>query len=214
MRASFNQKAAGMSFLLWSQFVLAISLLIVSPGPSATLVIQYSKQPHSVYLAAILGGNLASMVLLVLAAVGLSLIQHEGVLLILQLLGTLYLLYLGFSMLRSHTLMRRGRAEDTAKEAWIKGLLVGISNPKDIIFFASFLSIFLPDNGQGWLSALFILLATWTVVDWLVMLGYAALFRRQQWLNATGLNRVCGLVLCVLALLLCWNVVQGVSGLI
>lgn len=203
-----------MSFLLWSQFVLAIGLLIVSPGPSAALVIQYSKQRHGVYLAAILGGNAASVTLLVLAAVGLSLVQHEGILLGLQLAGTLYLMYLGISMLKSQQVIRRGRIEDTPKQALLKGFLVGISNPKDILFFASFLSIFLPDTGQGWLSALLILLATWTVVDWLVMLGYAAFFRSQQWLNATGLNRVCGLILCVLALLLCWNVVQAVRAML
>lgn len=195
-----------MTIWLWFQFVLAISLLIVIPGPSATLVIQYSKSPPPVFLTAILGGNLASLVLLLLAAWGLSILAEPTVLRVLQLGGGAYLFYVGVTTFQTKGLVRDGAPRHQAFAAFTRALWVGLSNPKDILFFASFLSLFLLPNDPQPMMSLVILILTWTLVDWLVMLGYVGVFRRQTLLHTTGLNRLCGALLVAISLALLYQV--------
>lgn len=198
-----------MTIWLWLQFVLAISLLIVIPGPSATLVIQYSKSPPSVFLMAILGGNLASLVLLLLAAWGLGILAEPKLLGLLQLCGGGYLLYVGMSTFRHEGILRDTQQVKQSASAFARALWVGLSNPKDILFFASFLSLFLvADDPQPGLTLL-LLVVTWTVVDWLVMLGYVGVFRQQTLLKTRGLNRLCGGLLVLISLMLLFNVAQA-----
>ncbi len=201
-----------MTIWLWLQFVLAISLLIVIPGPSATLVIQYSKCPPSVFLTTILGGNLASLILLLLAAWGLSILAEPKVLLVLQLGGGAYLFYVGVTTFKSQGLMRDAAPRKQVSSAFSRALWVGLSNPKDILFFASFLSLFLLPNDPRPMATLLILIATWTVVDWLVMLGYVGVFRKQTLLHTTGLNRLCGALLVGISLMLLYSVATTLSS--
>lgn len=68
-----------------------------------------------------------------------------------------------------------------------------MSNPKDILFFSSFLSLLVPQNGSLLLHSQVVLV--WVLVDLLIMLGYAWLARHQRFLDGRQLSRCCGVLL-------------------
>ncbi len=79
--------------------------------------------------------------------------------------------------------------------------MVGISNPKDIIFFVAFFPQFIHVTDSfsasvAWLTGL------WVLIDFMVLAGYIALARQAFALKyRVGINRVACLVLLAVALM-------------
>jgi homoserine/homoserine lactone efflux protein len=92
-------------------------------------------------------------------------------------LGVAYLIYLGIVTWRAPA---RGFEEDrddharTAREVFVRGFFVNLTNPKGIIFFAAILPQFI-DISKPQLPQYAILAATTFIVDLAVMMGYTAL---------------------------------------
>jgi threonine/homoserine/homoserine lactone efflux protein len=197
-----------MEFTTWFLFVSVISILILSPGPSALLCISDGlKFGNKRTIPTILGGAIASMVLMAISAVGLGaiLVASETLFLFVKLLGACYLIYLGWSAWKEGSIkleefaMGDGRRVHYSIYALFrKGFMVGISNPKDLLFFIalfpSFINADLPQLEQ------FIVLAcTWFVVDCASMFIYAGLGANiSPWLskasNVKLVNRTVGSV--------------------
>ena len=76
---------------------------------------------------------------------------------------------------------------------WGVYTLVGMSNPKDILFFSSFLSLLVPQNGSLLLHAQIVLV--WVLVDLLIMFGYAWFARHQRLLDGRQLSKCCAVLL-------------------
>jgi threonine/homoserine/homoserine lactone efflux protein len=129
-------------------FALAAFVLIVIPGPSVLFVISRGiALGRRAALATVVGNTAGAFTQVLLVAVGLGAVVERSVLAYntIKLVGAGYLLYLGVQALRH----RRENTERVAAEAprdmrriVRDGYLVGVANPKAIVFFAAILPQF------------------------------------------------------------------------
>jgi len=194
-----------MDFSLWLVYLSVISVLIFSPGPSALLCISDGlKYGHKNTIPTIIGGAIAALLLMSISAVGLGaiLVASKTLFLIIKLIGACYLVYLGVCAWKENPIALADESTQQSPAlkdyAWFalfrKGFMVGISNPKDLLFFIalfpSFMDAALPQTEQY-----LVLACTWFVIDCSSMFMYAALgtkiaplLRKQstlKWVNRT-----------------------------
>lgn len=187
-------------------YCLAVVVMIATPGPVMLLVASAGlKGGYAAALRTIFGTNFASLVL-----IALSVLSLKGLLVInaqwldaIKLLGCLYIGYLGWQIFREVIFKQQDQAQESlvpVRGGFRQGFLVGISNPKDIIFFAAFFPQFIGISPNLDLS-LVILTISWIVLDFLtlslVYLGFQRLSRSQLYPHLLGL---CGLILLMVAL--------------
>ena len=189
-----------MDLSVWLTYFLATIILSVSPGPGVFSSIS-SGLHHGFRLGMWngIGMQLAGVIWVSIVALGLGaiLIASETLFDIVKWIGVVYLIYLGIVTWRSRP---RAFVEDTddeahtAREVFMRGFLVNMTNPKGIIFFAAILPQFI-DVTRPQLPQYMILAATTFVVDVAVMLAYTALAakvisamrdeRHLKWVNRT-----------------------------
>lgn len=132
--------------------IMASALVAIASPGSATLAIAGAAMNHGRYvgLALALGVLTGSLFWSICAAFGLAAILHTHIWLfeILRYLGALYLLYLAAKALRSvfssKALTLSEEKVGTLKNAYFKGLLIHLTNPKAIIFFTALYSVGVP----------------------------------------------------------------------
>lgn len=182
-----------MSFNLWLLYVSLVAAVIVSPGPSALLCVSHAVS-HGARktLATIVGGITASMTLMTLSALGLGAViaASDAWFQAIKWAGAAYLVYLGIAAWRtkvgpsSSTPSAQGvamgavtvpAASQPGTSNWKqyrKGFMVGIGNPKDLLFFSALFPQFMDANAPIAMQML-ILGATWMVLDGAIMFAYA-----------------------------------------
>jgi len=160
---------------LYLTYALSITLLISSPGPVISLVISDSK--HGWPTGTIWGGAISAFLLLAISllVIHFALVIDETLLDWGRVLGGLYLAYLGLSILRSK--QKLSAAKSHHHDCFWRTMKVGLSNPKDILFFLAFLPSFIV-AGQSFFEQSMIFLAIWVVVDMLIMVGYAGMAKK------------------------------------
>jgi len=137
----------------------AMSLLVVMiPGPSVLFVIGRAlAHGRRTAVATALGNVLGSYLLVVAVAVGVGSIVERSVTVYLavKLAGAAYLVFLGVQALRHRKEIRASditeRADAPARgdlRTVLDGALVGVTNPKGIVFFAAVLPQFV-DHSAG-----------------------------------------------------------------
>jgi threonine/homoserine/homoserine lactone efflux protein len=118
---------------------------------------------------------------MLLSALGLGAIvaASSTLFLVIKVIGALYLVALGISIWRSTPSALeeyKGGAPSTSNEIarlFRQGFVVGIANPKDLLFFGALFPQFI-DPTEPLAHQLATLGATWLVVDGLTMSSYAA----------------------------------------
>jgi threonine/homoserine/homoserine lactone efflux protein len=139
-------------------------LLIVVPGPSVLFVIGRAlAQGRRAALTTVVGNTIGAYVLVVAVALGIGSVVERSVLVFtaLKLAGAAYLMYLGVKAWRQRGALQAAFSGDTAtvgslRTLW-EGFVVGIANPKTIVFFAAVLPQFV-DRAQGHVMAQMLLL--------------------------------------------------------
>ncbi|MCM2392769.1 LysE family translocator [Streptomyces albipurpureus] len=136
----------------------AMSLLvIVIPGPSVLFVIGRAlAHGRRSALATVLGNVLGSYVLVVAVALGIgSLVERSvTVFLVVKLAGAAYLIFLGVQAFRHRKEMKVADLQRPSVpmrgelRTVVDGVLVGVTNPKGIVFFAAVLPQFV-DHSAG-----------------------------------------------------------------
>jgi homoserine/homoserine lactone efflux protein len=138
-----------MSLELYLAFALASFILIIVPGPTASLIIANALRHGSAAGLKNVAGTQAGLALmLMVAGIGLtSLIAALGAWFDwLRLAGAFYLIYLGWKMWRgADSIGSIGAAVARTPKAgfFLQGFLVAISNPKMLFFFGAFFPQFL-----------------------------------------------------------------------
>lgn len=145
----------------------AVSLLVIAiPGPSVLFVIGRAlAHGRRTALATVLGNVLGSYVLVVIVALGVgSLVERSAaVFTAVKLAGAAYLVVLGVQAFRHRKEMRLGEPAVMERPARgdvrtvLDGILVGVTNPKGIVFFAAVLPQFV-DHPAGHLAGQMLLL--------------------------------------------------------
>ncbi|MFD4673389.1 LysE family translocator [Lentzea sp. NPDC058450] len=130
-------------------FAVVSALIMMSPGPSNVFVLAHGiGHGRRAALAAVAGISLASAIRVVLAAVGLSALLASSAVVfeVIRWAGVAYLAYLGVQAWR----VRQAPEPEVApvSRSVGRGLLVGLGNPKTLIFFLAFIPQFV-HAGQG-----------------------------------------------------------------
>ena len=181
--------------------ILAVALLAVAaPGP-ATLAIAATSMAHGrakgVELA--LGVLTGSFFWSISAAAGLAalMMQVSWTLEVIRLAGCAYLFWLAFRSLRAAWVGGTAEGIAPARRAYLRGLMLHLTNPKAILFFGALYAVVLPGQDAAALALVVAAVGTQSAV---VFLGYALLFSRpgtmRVWRRAArGINAVMGLAL-------------------
>ena len=189
-----------MELSAWITYFIATVLLSLSPGPGVFSTI--SSGLHYGFKRGMWNGvgmQLANFILLVIVAVGLGaiLLASESLFTLVTWIGVAYLVYLGIVTWRTPP---RGFVDNddglrhTAREIFMRGFWVNLTNPKGIIFFAAIFPQFI-DVARPQAPQYAILAVTTFVVDAVVMTLYCALAanvmaamkdeRHLKWINRT-----------------------------
>ena len=185
-------------------FALVAIPIILLPGPSVLFVIGRSLSLGRVGgLLSVIGNAAGGFVVVVAVAFGVGYVIAQSAVLftVIKVVGAGYLIFLGVQAIRH----RRARADAATAGApptrrirlLLQGFLVGVSNPKTIVFFIAVLPQFV-DYGAGAIPAqllvlgtLFVLIALLTDSVWALAAGFARTWfatspRRISTLGATG----------------------------
>jgi len=201
----------GLDLQLLALYAVTVVVMIALPGPVAVLVVGagLSGGPRRA-LATIAGTNAASLLLILLSVLVVRgmLALDETLFNLIKLLGALYLGYVGAGLLRD-------APDDTLSPArngaggFAKGFLVAVSNPKDIIFFASFFPQFIAITPHAG-SSLAVLTVLWIVLDFATLMLMVHLISRLLRPNVQRmLLRGSGAVLLVVAAVGAWAALSG-----
>ena len=144
-----------MSFELYAAYLLACVIVVLVPGPTATLVIANSlKHGPRAGLLNVLGTQVGLAVMIGIVGIGLtSMIEAMGHWFDwLRLAGAAYLVWLGWKMIRSSGDGMAGEPPRPPRGGFVmQGAIVALSNPKTLLFFGAFF----PHHRSGarsWLS--------------------------------------------------------------
>lgn len=130
-------------------FALTALVIVVIPGPSVMFVVSralaYGRRAAAL---TVIGNALGEYVQVIAVAFGIGLLAERAVALftILKLIGAAYLVYLGVKTIRDRRSL--GSMVDPAlgsradRRYLLQGFLVGVSNPKTVIFLAAILPEF------------------------------------------------------------------------
>lgn len=152
-----------MSIELWLAYVLTVAVLLVIPGPTILTVIGYTlAHGRRANVALVAGVALGDSTALALSLLGLGalLAASAGWFALVKTLGGLYLVWLGWRMLRAGVGSSEVALPLAPKSLWrlfANTWLVTALNPKGIVFFVAFLPQFIsPDSAvvpQMWILA-------------------------------------------------------------
>lgn len=191
-----------MTIELWLVYAFAAFALALTPGPNGLLCLNHAVRfgfRRTVFTAL---GSITGMLILIagsLAGLGALMLASSTLFAVVKWLGAGYLVWLGLNLWRAPvpivTLRRAtGLGTITRRRAGMQGMLVALSNPKAILFFATFLPQFMQPGVPLWLQFL-IFGGTLAVIELLYELALAgAAGRLSGWLarHARLFNRVTG----------------------
>ncbi len=193
-------------------FAVASVILVVIPGPSVLFAIGRSLAlGRRGGLLTVLGNALGCLPLVAAVAFGVGSVVADSILLFttVKLLGGAYLVYLGVQAVRHRKagLGDPAHAEVTPASSWTvlrQGFIVGVTNPKTIVFFVAVLPQFVSFHAgnvplqMSILGLVFTLVALTCDSVWALLAGTARLWfarspRRLVAVRATGGGMMIGL---------------------
>jgi len=199
-----------------TQFFVASILIIMVPGPSVLFTLARGVAwGRTVAVLSVLGNSLGTLLLSLIVAVGLGpLLSHSKVLsVVLQICGGGYLLYLGGDALRhrhehAQAMTQREASRPSPRRIVRQGFVVGVLNPKSLVFFAAVFPHFVnraKGNITGQLVVLgmiFSVMAFCSDGTWGLIAGTA-----RQWLSGSPqrlvvLRSIGGCVMCTLGVVI------------
>ena len=156
-----------------------ILLACASPGPDFVAVTSQalSERRSGVFVG--LGITCAVAIWASLAVFGFGLLiqqffwLYEGI----RLAGAAYLIYLGARMLMAALRTRAGSQDIaqaprlSARQAWHRGFIVGITNPKTATFFATLFVTLLPVGAPLWVYVAVVAVVAFITGTWMCLLA-------------------------------------------
>ncbi|WP_395712440.1 LysE family translocator [Reyranella sp.] len=146
MRTRYS--AAMMPLDLYLAYVLACVVLIVIPGPNIALIVANSVAHGARFGLLTVAGTSSSVVIhLALTVAGASVVLNflAASFEWLRWIGVAYLVWLGVAAWRTPAtdLSRVGAQARSARVIFLRGFLVGLTNPKTLLFYGAFLPQFI-----------------------------------------------------------------------
>lgn len=206
------------------EYIIAAMIIILAPGPSVLFVIARAiAWGRKVAVITVAGNVTGAFVLSSLVAFGLGPVLQRSDLAFaaVQWGGGLYLVYLGIDAIRKRKvhaadMTNQGSVEPKNFQSIRDGFMVGVLNPKGLVFYAAVLPQFV-DRDRGnitaqllFLGALFSILAFISDGSWGLLAGTARAWlsgdaNRLEKLRATG-----GCVMIFLGLAVIYSTMNGI----
>ncbi|TKB50484.1 LysE family translocator [Ferrimonas sediminicola] len=215
--------ASELNLLMTLATIHAIAL--ASPGPDVALVVQSaSRYGRRTGLLIALGLSVGILLHSILSLTGVSLLirQHPLWFVIIKLAGGSYLLWLGVGAL-GYVLRHQGEGRSLARveveaglegplNAFVRGLMTNLLNPKALVFFVSLFSTLVPADlsAQGKMGALVLLWAlslTWFSLLAQLLTSRTLQARLQR--AALTLDGICGAVFVLVGGGILWSTLSG-----
>jgi threonine/homoserine/homoserine lactone efflux protein len=185
-------------------FALLSYALIVIPGPNVLFVISRALQlGRAAGLAAVLGGQIGVYAQVIAVAFGVGALVERSVAIftVIKLAGAAYLIYLGVQAVRHRRSLSAALdapvVAKTTGRMLRDGFIVGVSNPKAIVFFAAVLPQF-ADRSAGHVPVQLLLLGVvfmaialvsdsmWAIIAGTARSWFARSPRRLEMVGGTG----------------------------
>lgn len=192
-----------------------------APGPSIAFTVSQSIRYGALSAFPSVMGLMSASILY-----GAGTLMGAGALLVLvpeisiaaRLLGATYLAILGFQQLSAEAVgFAEGSAEarDAARRTYVNGLIIGLSNPKIMLFYLMFIPQFV-DPTRPAVFQITVLVLSQYMVKASVLVFYAAMANSIRGWLGTGdrvslLNKVIGVILVCVAILLTLSVIRDLS---
>ena len=189
-------------------YCLACFIVVIVPGPTVTLIIANALSfGTKAGVLNVAGTQLGLILMIGLLAVAFQIVtqQLQWFLIIVRYLGAVYLVWLGYKIFTSRSLVQKTMSKKHSNSKFVlQGFVVIWSNPKAFLFLGAFIPQFLDLNQINgfkiiYLGLLFMLIGS--IFDSV----YAVVFGKFRTLVSTNylhlLNRIGG---CLLALLGVW----------
>ena len=195
-----------MNWTLWWLFVPVDTVLCLTPGPAVLLVLATALRRGSRPSIAATSGILTANTVYFAASatsLGALLMASYRLFFLVKWIGAAYLIFLGSRALLSNSIpLGPESAPGAGRSSWrlfADGLLLQLSNPKAIVFFAALLPQFIDPKGRLALQV-FVLGLTSVCIEFLVLLSYGlaagrALAVARQPRYARWTNRISGMFL-------------------
>jgi len=156
----------------YPEYLVAAMIIILAPGPSVLFVIARAiAWGRGTAVATVAGNVTGAFTLSLMVAFGLGPIlqRSETAFIGVQLLGGLYLIYLGIDALRhskihAEDMVNQGDIRPSAARSMRDGFWVGALNPKGLVFFAAILPQFIDRGSSNVTSQLVLMGATFAVL--------------------------------------------------
>jgi threonine/homoserine/homoserine lactone efflux protein len=167
-------------------FTLTAFVVIVIPGPSVLFVVSRALVlGRSGALTTVVGNSLGEYVQVMAVAFGVGAVVERSIVLftLIKLCGAAYLVFLGVQAIRHRrsltSLMSEGSVRGGRLRTMREGFIVGVANPKSIVFFAAILPQFVDPSAGSltvqllMLGAVFLLVALVSDSLWALAAGTA-----------------------------------------
>ena len=168
---------------LYLAFIAATVVLMLIPGPNVALIVANSVAYGTRYGLMTLGGTAtASVIQLLLVTLGMTAAMATlgGWMEYARWAGVVYLIWIGVRQWRAAVVdLTRTRPEPkSARQIFLRGLLVSLTNPKTLLFFGAFFPQFIAPERDvpsqlAVLSVTFIAIALLLDGCWAVLAGRA-----------------------------------------
>ena len=162
-------------------FILAVSILAISPGPDNIFVLMQSVVHGKKYgLATVIGLMTGCIIHTTFVAVGVSAIikENNNIFLAIKILGTIYLLYLAYKVFTSSSEISMNTEKIQKKtpfQLFKIGFIMNVLNPKVTIFFLALFPGFLFSESLSISLQFYILGALFILVSFVVFSSIAIL---------------------------------------
>ena len=188
-------------------YCFACFVVVIVPGPTVTLIIANTLSFGTrAGILNVVGTQLGLILMIGLLAIGFQVVvqQLEWFLIVIRFLGAIYLIWLGYKIFSSPSLMQKISDKKYFNNKFVlQGFLVIWSNPKAFLFLGAFIPQFLDTNQLTefqiiYLGLLFMLIGA--IFD----SAYAVVFGKFKNLMSSShlkfLNRIGGSLLALLGL--------------
>ena len=188
-------------------YCLACFVVVIVPGPTVTLIIANTLSFGTrAGIFNVVGTQLGLILMIGLLAIGFQVVaqQLEWFLIVIRFLGAIYLIWLGYKIFTSPSLMKKVSDKKYFNNKFVlQGFLVIWSNPKALLFLGAFIPQFLNINQLTefqiiYLGLLFMLIGA--IFD----SAYAVVFGKFKNLMSSShlkfLNKIGGSLLALLGL--------------
>jgi len=145
-------------------FAITAIVVIVIPGPSVLFIVSRAlASGRRVAVLSVIGNTVGEYIQVIAVAFGIGAIAEQSVALFtaMKFVGGLYLIYLGIRTFRERRsmadAMNVASAVATDRRSFRQGVIVGVSNPKTVVFMAAILPQFVtPAAGDVPMQILFL----------------------------------------------------------